>query len=148
MSTTRDRGKEEQEIGIPEAFCGKPKFISLPVSPPKVCKVSALYYGPKYNNFRVKCTAISVLCFCFFPNPEVEIMLNMVFNTLLTICKNEEEEKKEQHMDLYNDIRSYSLIQFLTPTDRALLECCYQTKFHQGCCKICISSMHLGTKGL
>ena len=33
-------------------------------------------------------------------------MLNMVFNTLLTICKNEEEEKKEQHMDLYNDIRS------------------------------------------
>ena len=74
-------------------------------------------------------------------------MLNMVFNTLLTICKNEEEEKKEQHMDLYNDIRSQSLIQFLTPTDRALLECCYQTEFCQGCCEIHISSMHLGTKG-
>ena len=52
--------------------------------------------------------ALLYLCFvfAFFPNPEVEIMLNMVFNTLLTICKNEEEEKKEQHMDLYNDIRS------------------------------------------
>ena len=52
--------------------------------------------------------ALLYLCFvfAFFPNPEVEIMLNMVFNTLLTICKNEEEEKKEQHMDLYNDIRN------------------------------------------
>ena len=48
----------------------------------------------------------------------------MLFNTLLTITphrirKKEEEEKKEQRMDLYDDIRGGSPIQFLTPTDRA-----------------------------
>ena len=48
----------------------------------------------------------------------------MLFNTLLTITphrirKKEEEEKKEQLMDLYDDIRGWSPIQFLTPTDRA-----------------------------
>ena len=63
------------------------------------------------------------------------IMLNMLFNTLLTITphrirkKEEEEEKKEQRMDLYDDIRGWSPIQFLTPTDRAYLECRYQTGF-------------------
>ena len=62
------------------------------------------------------------------------IMLNMLFNTLLTITphrirKKEEEEKKEQRMDLYDDIRGWSPIQFLTPTDRAYLECRYQTGF-------------------
>ena len=48
----------------------------------------------------------------------------MLFNTLLTITphrirKKEEEEKKEQRMDLYDDIRGWSPIQFSTPTDRA-----------------------------
>ena len=31
----------------------------------------------------------------------------------------EGEENKEQRMDLYDDIRAWSPIQFLTPTDRA-----------------------------
>ena len=31
----------------------------------------------------------------------------------------EEEEQKEQRMDLHDDIRCRSAIQFLTPTDRA-----------------------------
>ena len=54
-------------------------------------------------------------------------MLNMLFNTLLkitphsllhhTIRKREEEEKKEQRMDLHDDIRGRSAIHFLTPTD-------------------------------
>ena len=30
-----------------------------------------------------------------------------------------EEEKKEQSMDLYDDIRGWTRIQFLTPTGRA-----------------------------
>ena len=46
-------------------------------------------------------------------------MLNMLFNTLLTIPHAEKEEKKEQRMDLHDDIRAKSLIQFLTLTDRA-----------------------------
>ena len=50
-------------------------------------------------------------------------MLNMLFNTLLKITphntQKEEEEKKEQRMDLHDDIRGRSPIQFLTPTDRA-----------------------------
>ena len=33
--------------------------------------------------------------------------------------KEEEEEQKEQRMDLQDDIRGWSLIQFLTQTDRA-----------------------------
>ena len=75
MPTTRDRGKEEQEIGIQEAFWSFYTVENLNLlvcqflrqkKMIKVCKVSALYYGPRYNNFHAKCTAISVLCFCFF----------------------------------------------------------------------------------
>ena len=69
-------------------------------------------------------TALPHLCFVFvffFLNPEAEIMLNMLFNTLLTITPHnaKKEEKKEQRMDLHDDIRAKSPIQFLTPTDRA-----------------------------
>ena len=56
----------------------------------------------------------------FFLNPEAEIMLNMLFNTLLTITPHaKKEEKKEERMDLHDDIRAKSPIQFLTLTDRA-----------------------------
>ena len=81
--------------------CRKPRFLSL-----QVCKVSALYYGPKNNNFQANCTAgaIFVLCFFLFLNPDAEIMRNLLFNTLLKITphntQKEEEEKKEQRMDL------------------------------------------------
>ena len=43
-------------------------------------------------------------------------------------------------MDLHDDIRSRPPIQFLTPTDRAYLECRYQTEFHEGYCEIRISN--------
>ena len=47
-------------------------------------------------------------------------MLNMLFNTLLTITPHvKKEEKKEQRTDLHDDIRVKSPIQFLTLTDRA-----------------------------
>ena len=62
-------------------------------------------------------------------------------NTVHTIRKREEEEKKEQRMDLHDDIRGRTPIQFLTPTDRALPECRYQTKFREGYCEIRISSL-------
>ena len=46
-------------------------------------------------------------------------MLNM-FNTLLTITPHAKKgEKKEQRIDLHDDIRAKSPIQFLTLTDRA-----------------------------
>ena len=47
---------------------------------------------------------IFVLSFFLFLNPDAEIMPNLLFNTLLTITphntQKEEEEKKEQRMDL------------------------------------------------
>ena len=43
-------------------------------------------------------------------------------------------------MDLYDDIRGWLPIQFLTTTGRALLECCYQTEFREAYCEIRISS--------
>ena len=70
-----------------------------------------------------------VNCACAFNQSESRkyfewiVMLNMLFNTLLKITphntQKEEEEKKEQRMDLHDDIRGRSPIQFLTPTDRA-----------------------------
>ena len=63
------------------------------------------------------------LCFLFFLNQVAEIMLIMLFNTLLKITlhntEKEEEEKKEQSRALHDDIRSGLPIQFLTPLDRA-----------------------------
>ena len=46
-------------------------------------------------------------------------MLHLLFNTHHIIRKKEEEEKKEQRTDLEDDIRGWSPIQFVTPTDRA-----------------------------
>ena len=75
--------------------CRKPRFLSLPVSPP--------IYRSKSAKFQLH-RAIFVLCFFLFLNPDAEIMLNLLFNTLLTITphntQKEEEEKKEQRMDL------------------------------------------------
>ena len=51
------------------------------------------------------------------------MMLNLLFNTLLTITphntQKRREEKKEQRMNLKDDIRGWSPIHFVTPTDRA-----------------------------
>ena len=44
-------------------------------------------------------------------------------------------------MDLHDDIRGRSPIQFLTPTDRTKPECRYQTDFREGYCEIRISSI-------
>ena len=47
-----------------------------------------------------------------------KLMLNKLFNTLLKITphntQKEEEQRKEQRMDLHDDIRGRSPIQFLT----------------------------------
>ena len=58
----RQQETEEQEIGIRGIMivlhCRKPRFLSLPVSPPiyRSKSVSALYYGPENNNFQANCT--------------------------------------------------------------------------------------------
>ena len=74
-------------------------------------------------------TALPYLCFdfVFFRNPKAEIMLTVLFNTLLKITphntqkRRRRKEIKEQGMDLHDDIRGRSPIQYLTPTvtDRA-----------------------------
>ena len=81
--------------------CGKPTFISLPVSPPihrsKSAKFQLWDYGPKYNNFHANCTAIIVICFCFFfLNPEAEIMLNMLFKTLFKKTRSTQYAKEKK----------------------------------------------------
>ena len=51
--------------------CGKPRFLSLPVSPPiyRSKPVSALYYGPKNNNFQANCTGHICSLFLSFSKP-------------------------------------------------------------------------------
>ena len=67
----RQQETEEQEIGIRGIMivlhCRKPRFLSLPVSPPiyRSKSVSALYYGPKNNNFQANCTGPLYLFFVF-----------------------------------------------------------------------------------
>ena len=55
----------------------------MPVSPPiyRSKSVSALYYGAENNNFQAN---FVLNCFRLFVNPDAEIMLNLLFNTLLT----------------------------------------------------------------
>ena len=66
----QQRQRRQQEIGIRGIMillhCRKPTFLSLPVSPPiyRSKSVSALYYGPKNNNFQANCTR-PYLCFVF-----------------------------------------------------------------------------------
>ena len=45
----------------------------------------SLHFVSQTNNFQANCTAIFLLCFCLFLNPDAEIMLNLLLNTLLTI---------------------------------------------------------------
>ena len=60
-------------------------------------------------------------------------MLNPAFqytvNNNTTIRKKEEEEKKEQRMDLYDDIRVWSPIQFLTRPTRLNLSAVTKPSF-------------------
>ena len=49
-------------------------------------------------------------------------------------------------MDSYDDIRGWSPIQFLTPADRAWLECRYQTEFRDGYCELRISSIRVSRR--
>ena len=61
-------------------------------------------------------------------------MLNLLFNTLLTITPHNTPKRRRKE--------GWSPIQFVTPTDRALLECRYHTQFREGYCEIRISSSY------
>ena len=92
--------------------CRKPRFLSLPVSPPiyRSKSVSALHYGPKNNNFQANCTGpYFVLCFCLFRNPDAEIMLHLLFNTLLIITPhNTQKRRRRKERTTYGPLRRYS----------------------------------------
>lgn len=88
--TTRDRGTERNR-----------RFLSLPVSPP--------IYRSKSAKFQLCITArriilfsselhraIFVLCFFLFLNPDAEIMLNLLFNTLLTITPHNTQKRRRR----------------------------------------------------
>ena len=91
----RQQETEEQEIGIRGIMivhCRKP--IPTDICTSKSAKVQ-LCFTAQTIIFR----RTDVRCFCLFLNQDAEIMLNLLFNTLLTIrphnTQKEEEEKKE-----------------------------------------------------
>ena len=84
----RQQETEEQEIGIRGIMivlhCRKPRFLSLPVSPPiyrsKSAKFQLCITARRVTIFRRTAPGhISSLFFFFFLNPEAEIMLNSAF---------------------------------------------------------------------
>ena len=92
--------------------CRKPRFLSLPVSPP--------IYWSKSEKFQLWITArriiifgagelhraIFVLCFFLFLNPDAEIMLNLLFNTLLTITPHNTQKRRRKEKTTYGPWRS------------------------------------------
>ena len=84
--------------------CRKPRFLSLPVSPP--------IYRSKSAKFQLCITArriisgelhraIFVLCFFPFLNPDAEIMLNLLFNSLLTIIPHNTQKRRRKERTTY-----------------------------------------------
>ena len=108
----RQQETEEQEIGIRGImivlYCRKPRLISEFACFPAIYRsksVSPLYYGPENNNFQ----ANFVLCFGLFLNPDAEIMLNLLFNTLLTITPhNTQKRRRRKERTTYGPLRRYS----------------------------------------
>ena len=86
--------------------CRKPRFLSLPVSPPiyRSESVSALYYGPKKNNFQANYTGPYLFFVLTFSKSGRRNNVKSAFqdtvnnNTRQYAKKN--KKKKEQRMDL------------------------------------------------
>ena len=94
--------------------CRKPRFLSLAVSPPiyrsKSAKFQLCITARRMIIFRpANCTTIFLLCFCLFLNPGAEIMLNLLFNTLLTITThNTQKRRGRKERTAYGPLRRYS----------------------------------------
>ena len=83
--------------------CGKPKFINLPVSTPIYRSKSTKVHLCTTTRSKIifMRTTLPYFCFLFvclfvFLNFETEIMLNMLFNTLLTIAPHNRKKKKKK----------------------------------------------------
>ena len=85
-------------------------------------------------------SATFVLCFCFFLDLEAKIILNMLFNTLLTITPhNMQNRRRRKERTTYGPLQQYWL--FVTyPVLNLDRQCHYQTEFRWGYCEIRISS--------
>ena len=81
------------------------QFPGFPVDIIKEIKVSALYYGPKYNNFHAKCTAVFVLCFFSKSGGRNNAQYALLFNTLLQITAHNTQKRRKRKertcMDLH-----------------------------------------------
>ena len=105
--TTRDRNRRLESEEYDRFTLSKPRFLSLPVSlqiyRSKSAKFQLCITARRIIIFRR--TAPGHICFfgfCLFLNPDAEIMLNLLFNTLLTITphkKKKKKKKKEQRMN-------------------------------------------------
>ena len=93
--------------------CRKPRFLSFPVSPP--------IYRSKSAKFQLCITARRIIIFgqtapghiCslffLFLNPDAEIMLTLLFNTLLTITPhNTQKRRRRKERTTYGPLRRYS----------------------------------------
>ena len=93
--------------------CRKPRFLSLPVSPQiyrsKSAKFQLCITARRIIILRRTAPGHFVLCFCLLLNPDTEIMLNLPFNTLLTITPhNTQKRRRRKERTTYGPWRRYS----------------------------------------
>ena len=63
----------------------------------------------KSAKFQLCITDIFFLCFCLFLNPDAEIMLNLLFHTLLTITPhNTQKRRRRKERTTRGPLRRYS----------------------------------------
>ena len=102
----RQQETEEQEIGIRGIMivhCRKP--------------IPADIYRSKSAKFQLCVTARTIIIFrwtdicslfCLFLNPDTEITLNLLFNTLLTIPPHNTQKRRRKERTMYGPLRRYS----------------------------------------
>ena len=96
--------------------------------------------------FRRTARARFVLCFCLFLNPGAQIMLNLLFNTLLTITPhNTQKRRRRKERTTYGPLRRYWWLvthPVLNPDGQGLTWVPLPNRVSQGnYCEISISSL-------
>ena len=121
-SQAKEREKQTQQWGDIEAIWAS---IFKKGATILVCQLPRRYIDQSFSSVlrpevcELHCRVyVCVLFFFFFLNPAAEIMVNMLFNTLLKITlhdtQKKEKKKKDQRMYIHDGIRDGCPIQFLT----------------------------------
>ena len=141
----RQQETEEQEIGFRGfmiVHCRKP--IPADICRSKSAKFQLCITARTKIIFRELRRARFVLCFCLFLNPGAEIMLNLLFNTLLTITPhNTQKRRRRKERTTYGPLRRYSQLvthPFLNPDRQGLTRVPLPNRVSRGLLRIRISS--------